>query len=86
MYSLSLRCERTGEVRNIVSDDEWGDLQEYLWTEGNYACDCNRAIFFEEAGDGSEDPDAECGDSAYTAISVTLSDGTVLPVDYIDEQ
>jgi hypothetical protein len=36
----------------------------YIWTEGNYACDCNRHIFFERFWDREPD-DRECSDGRY---------------------
>jgi hypothetical protein len=47
-----LRDTRTGEVREHHYLDEAGADQEdtihgvlWVWTEGNYECDCNRSIF-----------------------------------------
>jgi hypothetical protein len=41
----------------------------FMWQEGNYSCDCNRALFFARA---SGDPDPEprpCGDIAFRVLS-----------------
>lgn len=38
-----------------VSDDPQLIGLEFMWSEGNYSCDCNRSLFFQEAG-GVEDP------------------------------
>lgn len=52
----------TGETREApvhfhIPDTE--EISDYLWSEGNYACDCNRGLFFSgESG--------ECGESRYT--------------------
>lgn len=71
----------TGEIRTYIEEDE-GDHDEktrnwrldeggdiYLWSEGNYSCDCNRALFFARAA-GEDEPDEPCGDSAYRLISL----------------
>ena len=33
---------RTGETRTYDDDD----FSEYMWSEGNWSCDCNRWLFF----------------------------------------
>lgn len=56
-----------GVVRKFEDDYEWEDDRDpdadlptatskaiWQWTEGNYGCDCNRALFFVRAG---EEPD-----------------------------
>lgn len=51
-----------------------GGPSDFLYTEGNYSCDCNRFLFF-ELGQGRE-PDAcraRCGNSAYTYLWVDVN-------------
>jgi hypothetical protein len=38
---------------------------DYMWTEGNYSCDCNRRLFMARAlGEPEpEDPNNPCGDT-----------------------
>lgn len=66
----------TGETREWkIYDFEAAHLEEsdFMWSEGNYSCNCNRALFFARAA-GEEDPnDRECGDGAY---SIIILDGT----------
>jgi hypothetical protein len=50
-----------------------------MWAEGNYSCDCNRALFFAMAVD-EEDTDVSCGEKGY---SVRIVDGDNKQV-YID--
>jgi len=70
---VRLRQASTGEERDI-SPDFWAHSQpsvtdhEFLWTEGNYSCDCNRAVFWALAG-AEPPPGAECGDGAYLIVS-----------------
>jgi len=75
-HKVLLRNNATGEERLIASDSEWEDVHEFLWTEGNLACDCNRHLEFERAG--GREPGARevgCGDERYTALYALLPDG-----------
>ena len=49
-----------------------GDATEYLWTDGNYSCDCNRALFVH----GKDSDDTECSEGRYR-IWVTDGDAVV---------
>lgn len=75
-HKVLLRNNVTGEERFIDSDSEWEDVHGFLWTEGNFACDCNRHLDFERAG-GREPDSGEvgCGDERYTAVYALLPDG-----------
>lgn len=44
---------------------------EFLWSDGNYGCDCNRSLFFNRAL-GLEDGDHQCSETDY---AVKLDDG-----------
>ncbi len=53
------------EAKYTCADHE--DLGEFMWTDGNYSCDCNRALFHARAR-GVPDPsetDLVCGDTRY---------------------
>ena len=77
-YTVLLRNNATGEVREIAGNPGgWGEDADYLWTEGNFACDCNRQLLF----DGCRVGEPTCGDSAFTAICAKLEDGTVVALD-----
>lgn len=45
----------------------------FIWSDGNYACDCNRGRFFAESV-GEEDPDECCGDIRYS-VRIFDADG-----------
>lgn len=75
MYTVTIRKNDTGEERSFQQDDEWQEHSDFMWTEGNYACDCNRAIFFAEAG-GEDEPEVTCSDGKYSIVSIVLADGT----------
>jgi hypothetical protein len=63
-----------GETRRF-SFDYYG---YYIWDEGNYSCDCNRALFFARAK-GEEDPENRpCGEEAYSVWITSADDGREL--------
>jgi hypothetical protein len=69
-----IRENATGEVREYkdtldVTDD--GVPNSYIWEDGNWACDCNRSMFFDDVGDVREDdghqrPTSPCGSTAFS--------------------
>jgi hypothetical protein len=88
-YSVLIRKNDTGEERTYRSDDvEWDDTTEFFWTEGNFACDCNRHLSFLRAGGPgpADDPhwnnaEHDCGDTAYAVPYATLEDGSRVELD-----
>jgi len=85
LYYAELTDTRTGEAR--IYRDEYFDVHDgmiFLWEQGNYSCDCNRAIFFARAAgepDGTdEDPEIEfarCSDGRFR-VKLIAEDGRVL--------
>lgn len=59
----------------------WDDVEnpDFIWSEGDFACDCNRALFFARAA-GEDDPDRECGSEAFS-LRVLDEAGSVLYAD-----
>lgn len=60
----------TGETRRYTSisllEEDGSGPALFIWTDGNYSCDCNRALFFLRAAGDDEDWDAiVCGDGGY---------------------
>ena len=57
-----LRDTQTGDEawHEYDVEDRYADSQEFWWTDGNGACDCNRMGDLARAL-GREDPDLECG-------------------------
>jgi hypothetical protein len=66
-YRVLLRDNQTNKEQWYVNESPWGEGSYFLWTEGNYSCDCNRHIFFEIAAD-RDTGDCPCGEIRYTAI------------------
>lgn len=75
---VSITCAETGETRSCEMDF-FGD---FTWSDGNYACDCNRGLFFERecvpGADDDVDPDRDCGMIAFTVRIVAKDDGRLL--------
>ena len=72
-YTVHIKQSATGLVRSRVERDEWG-ADSPLWTSGNRACDCARALLFAQDGERVEHT---CGHKAYV-IRVTSADGEEL--------
>ena len=62
-YLVTMRDNKTQEEQVIEMD---GEYIPYLWEEGNFACDCNRAVFFT----GDHDIVQECGESRFDVLAV----------------
>lgn len=78
---VAIRHNGSGVVRMWRHDLGWHDDDEFMWTEGNYSCDCNRYLFFERAIGGTPGFDQECGDTAFSALYAELPDGQHIPLD-----
>lgn len=66
-YDVHITEVASGETRIFRhgDDPDWDRIDgDYVWPDGNYACDCNRALFFARAG-GAEDIDIDCGDTRF---------------------
>ena len=72
-YTVHIKQSATGQVRIRNEADEWL-ADGPLWTRGNRACDCARALLF--ARDGEKVAHC-CGAHAYV-IRVTSPDGEEL--------
>lgn len=63
-----------------IWNDE-GYIRDFMWAEGNYACDCNRQLFFERAL-GRRDPfdneAVKCGEGRYLARATRLDNGEII--------
>ena len=68
---ITITKKRTGEAVSYEEDGMIDDNVKFLWTEGNYGCDCNRGLFFHRAK-GLPDTDNPCNEGLY---AVTLDDG-----------
>lgn len=85
-YTFRIRDNTTGEERIYAEDFDWDDegLMLFQWGENNYACDCNRGLFFARAA--GEEPDLDlddcpCGNERFAVLSALGEDGVTVPVD-----
>jgi hypothetical protein len=81
MYRMLIRDNQTGEARWLTDDAPWSEDLEYLWSEGNWGCDCTRAQLFAYAGGEAPDPARTCGGTRYTVVAAALPDGTRVLID-----
>lgn len=76
---LDIRENATGEVVRHPEAWDFGD-SDYIWSEGNFACDCNRADFFVQGKTGdarANAGDIPCSDNRY-AVRLTDVAGAVV--------
>jgi len=84
MFTVHIKNNKTEEVRKfVVENEDWYDGFEYMWTDGNYSCDCNRALYFARAEPSKSNDllDIECGETVYSVPFVELEDGTRVNID-----
>jgi hypothetical protein len=79
-YRVLLRNNLTGIECWYETEVPWGEGSHFLWTEGNYSCDCNRHIFFEAVA-GLDTDDCPCGEARYTAVCAELTNGERIVLD-----
>ena len=81
-YTVYIRDNKTGEVSEYgMKTPDGYEFSEYIWSEGNYACNCNRSLFFWRGRELPEEEvwkrEASCGDGRYS-VKIVRPDGTVL--------
>lgn len=52
---------KTYHITDEFSSDHTEEGVEFIFTDGNYACDCNRSVFIRTQCDPTF-PDMDCGD------------------------
>lgn len=71
---VRIRKNDTGEIR-IYKDDLDLDKDNlpntFMWEEGNYACDCNRRLFFARVNGENDNWDSGCSNTEYS-VNVML--------------
>jgi hypothetical protein len=80
--AIELLDTSTGELVGFEDDDSiWLDddfVNDYMWAEGNWACDCNRHLFFYRAQGREPNDDRPCGEGRYLARATRLDTGDVV--------
>lgn len=74
---IHIRKNRTNEIKVIPNDQEV-EPDDFMWSEGNFSCDCNRHDFFE----GGE-TNAPCGEGEYS-VNIKGLNGGVIYQEYLD--
>lgn len=84
---ITIRRNADGVIRTVHWLDwiPWKESDVFWWSGGNYSCDCNRKDNFDRAGGDPVQDESECGDDAYTVLSITQDDDpTVLYADDLE--
>jgi hypothetical protein len=76
-YTVHIRNNATGEVREYRDNLDWHGSSLYWWSEGNMSCDCNREPTWIMAGGGEPPDNCDCGHSRFAITRIVLDDGTV---------
>jgi hypothetical protein len=71
---VEIRRNSDGEVR-LYSDEYWSG-NPYVWADGNYSCDCNRELFFEQVAGNDAWETLECTDGRFS-VRVTDNEKVV---------
>ncbi len=58
-------------------DDDPDGASEFMWSDGNYGCDCNRSLFFARSVGEDDDPNRVCGDTAFSVRIFDLAGNVV---------
>ena len=66
-YTITITNAATGETRTGSEEHPTDAAADYLWTEGNNGCDCNRVLYFARFGGEPEPDDPPCGVERFTA-------------------
>lgn len=77
-YSVFIQKNSTGEVREYKCDFEWTDNSTFMWTEGNFSCDCNLSLFFLEVGGQEDDENQLCGNKDFKITKIISDSGEKL--------
>lgn len=93
-YSIWVKCiaeirnNATGEIREFETDEILTNGNKspdiFNWEENNFACDCNRLLFFKRAGneESEEDWSVKCSDGKYSVNLKNKKDGKVYYREY----
>jgi hypothetical protein len=74
-YKAVIRDNSSGEERTYDPDEDWKEIHEWMWSMGNYSCDCSLSEFFLEAkGEISTEPPV-CGSTRYKLARIEFENG-----------
>jgi hypothetical protein len=75
---LEIRRNADGVIRR--SPGHWHFYGDFIWENGKFSCDCNRARLFAEAG-GEIDAEMDCGHGAFSVRIMAVDDAEMLYCD-----
>lgn len=85
-YVAYITDSTTGETREHRDGLEWYEHSDYLWSDGNFGCDCNRFLFFERAVGHEplrdEESKIHCGWTRYKVVIKDESGAVLYDDDY----
>lgn len=84
MYLIKMLHRPTGEIRELEINLEWDGSSEFLWSEGNFSCDCNRMLFFTDWKEDVEDEELDCGTENYAILGI-WAEGELVYKSEVDE-
>lgn len=76
--SVKIEIRRNSDGETVTIETVLHDMTEYMWSEGNYSCDCNRSHYFFEARGLNEPETDECGDYKFSVRLTDTENGEVI--------
>lgn len=76
LHCVSINETRVIDVTHLFRDCE-PEAVQFIWTEGNYSCDCNRQLVFVWSK-GIIVDDVACGDTEYDLVELTIDGESIL--------
>lgn len=66
--NVILRHKETGEARVYRDASEWPEAHQaiFMYSEGNYGCDCNRGLFLRDW----QGEDMQCSNTGHNLIAI----------------
>jgi hypothetical protein len=75
---ITIRDNSTGVVRTgLMKEYQYYD-SDWIWSDGNYSCDCNRTLFFARIGGDPEPTDEKCGHDRFDITVVDAVTGKTI--------
>ena len=78
---VTVSLTRTADGKTVEYKDELYQTKDYdgtfIWSTGNFACDCNRYLFFQREINESEDDDFPCSEGKYRVNWIKDESGKV---------
>jgi hypothetical protein len=87
---IVLEDTQTEQIVSYEDESPWHTASEFLWTKGNYSCNCNREIFFNlaaglpEPSDDDEDGYGYCrGKGRYLVVGIYKDNRLIFTEDQV---